>query len=42
MSDAVGQLRAASKCVCDPETFIGDYFGIDSGGGTDLHLRVDL
>jgi hypothetical protein len=22
-----------SKCICDPETFIGDYFGVDSGGG---------
>jgi hypothetical protein len=22
-----------TKCICDPETFIGDYFGIDSGGG---------
>jgi hypothetical protein len=22
-----------TKCPCDPETFIGDYFGIDSGGG---------
>jgi hypothetical protein len=22
------------KCICDSETFIGDYFGIDSGGGS--------
>jgi hypothetical protein len=22
-----------TKCTCEPETFIGDYFGVDSGGG---------
>ena len=35
LSDTLGpQLSAPhAKCVCNPETFIGDYFGIDSGGG---------
>jgi hypothetical protein len=29
-----------SSCICSPETFIGDYFGIDSGGGSTYTTSV--
>jgi hypothetical protein len=29
-----------SKCICNPETFIGDYFGVDSGGGSTYTTSV--